>query len=64
MRHYDVTDFATQVLTIDAVRVRGDARLVITAKGDFEQLTYRADNQYIIEIKASPKKIAADDGHP
>jgi type II secretory pathway component HofQ len=64
VRRYDVTDFATQVQTIDAVRVRGDARLVITAKGDFEQEAYRADNQYTIEIKPSEKKSAKDGGHP
>jgi type II secretory pathway component HofQ len=63
MRRYDVTDFATPVQTIDAIRVRGDSRLVITAKGDFEQLAHRADDRYIIEIKPSPKRTAADDGH-
>lgn len=49
--------------TIDVVRVRGDSRLVITVKGDFEQVVYRADNLYTIEIKPSSKKTAAADGH-
>jgi type II secretory pathway component HofQ len=64
MRRYDVTDFATPVQTVDAIRVRGDSRLVITAKGDFEQLAHRADNLYWIEIKPSQKKNATDGGHP
>ena len=61
MRRYDVMDFATPVQTVDAVRVEGSSRLVITAQGDFEQLAYQSDNQYTIEIKPSLKRAAADD---
>ena len=53
MRRYDVMDFATPVQTVDAVRVEGSSRLVISAQGDFEQLAYQSDNQYTIEIKRS-----------
>jgi type IV pilus assembly protein PilQ len=61
MRRYDVMDFATPVQTVDAVRVEGSSRLVITAQGDFEQLAYQSDNQYTIEIKPSLKRAAADE---
>ena len=61
MRRYDVMDFATPVQTVDAVRVEGSSRLVITAQGDFEQLAYQSDNQYTIEIKPSLKRAAAAD---
>ena len=61
MRRYDVMDFATPVQTVDAVRVEGSSRLVISAQGDFEQLAYQSDNQYTIEIKPSLKRAAADD---
>jgi type IV pilus assembly protein PilQ len=61
MRRYDVMDFATPVQTVDAVRVEGSSRLVITAQGDFEQLAYQSDNQYTIEIKPSQKRAAADE---
>lgn len=61
MRRYDVTDFATPVQTVDAVRVEGSSRLVITAQGDFEQLAYQSDNQYTIEIKPSLKRANADE---
>ncbi len=59
MRRYDVMDFATPVQTVDALRVDGSSRLVISAQGDFEQLAYQSDNQYTIEIKPSTKRAAA-----
>jgi type IV pilus assembly protein PilQ len=61
MRRYDVTDFATPVQSVDALKVEGSSRLVISAQGDFEQLAYQSDNQYTIEIKPSQKRAAADE---
>jgi type IV pilus assembly protein PilQ len=61
MRRYDVMDFATPVQTVDALRVEGSSRLVISSQGDFEQLAYQSDNQYTIEIKPSLKHAAADE---
>ena len=61
MRRYDVMDFATPVQSVDAIRVEGSSRLVITAQGDFEQLAYQSDNQYTVEIKPSLKRNAAAD---
>src|SRR5580698_6344472 len=61
MRRYDVMDFATPVQSVDAIRVEGSSRLVITAQGDFEQLAYQSDNQYTVEIKPSQKRATADE---
>jgi type IV pilus assembly protein PilQ len=61
MRRYDVMDFATPVQTVDALRVEGSSRLVISAQGDFEQLAYQSDNQYTIEIKPSLKHANAEE---
>ncbi len=58
LRRYDVMDFATPVQTVDAVRVDGSSRLVISSQGDFEQLAYQSDNQYTVEIKPSAKRTA------
>jgi type IV pilus assembly protein PilQ len=55
LRRYDVMDFATPVQTVDALRVDGSSRLVITAQGDFEQLAYQSDTQYTVEVKPSAK---------
>ena len=51
MQRLDVTDFATPVNTVDAVRGADGARLVIAATGDYEQLAYQSDNVYTIEVK-------------
>ncbi len=61
MRRYDVMDFATPVQSVDAIRVEGSSRLVITAQGDFEQLAYQSDNQYTVEIKPSLKHASAEE---
>jgi type IV pilus assembly protein PilQ len=58
MRRYDVMDFATPVQTVDAIRVEGSSRLVISSQGEFEQLAYQSDNQYTVEIKAASKRTA------
>ena len=61
-RRYDVTDFATPVTYIDALRAEGKARIVIAAGSDFEQLAYQSDDQYVVEVKPPVKaKAAADD---
>jgi type IV pilus assembly protein PilQ len=51
LRRLDVTDFATPVATVDALRDSGDARLVITPSGNFEQVAYQADNLFTLELK-------------
>lgn len=50
IRRLDVQDFATPVTTIDAVRVNNDARVLISADGDYEQLAYQSDDVFTIEI--------------
>jgi type IV pilus assembly protein PilQ len=57
MKRYDVVDFATPVSYLDATRADGSSRLVINANGDFEQLAYQAEGQYVVEIRpANPNK--------
>lgn len=51
MQRLDVTDFATPVSSVDALRVADGTRLVISASGDYEQLAYQSENIYTIEIK-------------
>ncbi len=60
-RRYDVTDFATPVQSVDALRVDNNTRLVITAQGDFDQLAYQSDNQYTVEIKPSNKRANGEE---
>ena len=59
MKRYDVVDFATPVTMFDATRVGNSARIVVTATGDFEQLAYQTDNQYVVEVRQRPRATAA-----
>ncbi len=58
MKRYDVVDFATPVTMVDATRVGDNARIVVTATGDFEQLAYQTDNRYVVEVKQRAKAAA------
>jgi type IV pilus assembly protein PilQ len=50
-RRYDAMDFATPVSSFDVLRSGGSARIVINANGDYEQLAYQSDDQYVVEIQ-------------
>jgi type IV pilus assembly protein PilQ len=43
LKRLDVTDFATPVLTVDALRAIADARLVVTAASAYDQVAYQTD---------------------
>jgi len=60
MRRLDVTDFATPVTTVDALRTNLDARIVISAEGKYEQLAYQSDNEFTIEINPAADATAAE----
>jgi type IV pilus assembly protein PilQ len=50
-KSYDVADFATPVTGFDAVTTPTGTRLSVSATGDFEQLAYQAEDQYVIEVQ-------------
>jgi type IV pilus assembly protein PilQ len=54
-RRYDAGDFATPVTGFDVVRVGDGVRLSISAAGDFEQLAYQSDDQYVVEVQPARK---------
>lgn len=56
VRRFDVLDFATPVQSFDAVKVGNSTRLVISVAGEFEQLAYQTDDQYVIEVQ--PQRVA------
>jgi type IV pilus assembly protein PilQ len=57
MRRLDVTDFATPVTTVDALRTNLDTRIVISAEGKYEQLAYQSDNEFTIEVNPAPEDV-------
>jgi type IV pilus assembly protein PilQ len=58
LRRYDATDFGTPVSGFDVARVGNGSRISITANGDFDQLAYQSDDQYVVEV--SPRRRAAN----
>ena len=58
MRRYDATDYGTPIMGFDVTRVGNGSRISISANGDFEQLAYQSDDQYVVEV--SPKRHAAN----
>src|SRR3569833_1261808 len=62
MRRYDASDFGTPVSGFDVTRVGNGARIAITATGDYEQLAYQSDDQYVVEVQPKRKtQVALDD---
>jgi len=64
MRHYDATDFGTPVSGFDVTRVGNGARIAIDATGDYEQLAYQSDDQYVVEVQPKRKTQVAQDDKP
>ena len=64
MRRYDATDFGTPVSNFDVARVGNGSRIVITATGDWEQLAYQTDDQYVVEVTPRRKTAARVEDKP
>ena len=64
VRRFDALDFATPVQTFDVMRSDEGARIVLSATGDFEQLAYQSDDQYVVEIQPARKAQAAAEEKP
>jgi type IV pilus assembly protein PilQ len=52
LRRYDTLDFGTPVTGFEAERVGRNTRIVMDASGNFEQLAYQSDNQYVVQVAA------------
>lgn len=61
IRRFDALDFATPVSTFDVMRADGGTRIVINATGDYEQLAYQSDDQYVVEVQPARKVVAEAD---
>ncbi|MBT8142916.1 MAG: type IV pilus secretin PilQ [Gammaproteobacteria bacterium] len=51
----DVIDFGTPVTTVDSITRDGNTRMLISAKGDYDQLVYQSENVFTIEIREKIK---------
>jgi len=63
-RRYDASDFGTPIGSFDATRIGTGTRISINATGDYEQLAYQSDDQYVVEIQKQHKAAAAQDEKP
>jgi len=59
-RRYDVVDFATPVSSFDVTGTATGARIVVAVAGEFEQLAYQTDRDYVLELRPKAKGAAAD----
>ncbi|HQW08610.1 MAG TPA: type IV pilus secretin PilQ [Steroidobacteraceae bacterium] len=64
IRRYDASDFATPVTGFDVVKVGDGARIVINGSGNYEQLAYQSDDQYVVELQPARKVAAEADAKP
>ncbi|MGH8180826.1 MAG: type IV pilus secretin PilQ [Steroidobacteraceae bacterium] len=55
VRRYDATDFGTPVNSFDVTRGSHGARIAIDAQGEYDQLAYQSDNEYVIELQPLKK---------
>jgi type IV pilus assembly protein PilQ len=57
LRRLDVTDFATPVATVDALRDNDDVRLIVTPNpsAPYTQVAYQADNRFTLELNTPPE---------
>ena len=59
-QRYDVVDFATPVSSFDVARTAIGTRIVVAAAGDYEQLAYQSDREYVLELRPRPKAAVVD----
>jgi type IV pilus assembly protein PilQ len=64
LRRYDATDYGTPVTGFDVSRVGNGARIAINATGDYEQLAYQSDDQYVVEVAPRRKANVAVEEKP
>jgi len=60
-RRYDVVDFATPVSTFDVTSTPNGARIIVAAAGDYEQLGYQSDRDYVLELRKRVKTAVQQD---
>jgi type IV pilus assembly protein PilQ len=63
-RRYDATDYGTPVTGFDVTRAGNGTRIEINGSGDFDQLAYQSDDQYVVEVAPRRKAANAPDEKP
>jgi type IV pilus assembly protein PilQ len=64
LRRYDAQDFGTPINGFDVSRLGNGVRIAITANGEYEQLAYQSDDQYVVEVQPPHKAAVVEDDKP
>jgi type IV pilus assembly protein PilQ len=64
MRRFDAADFGTPISAFDVVRAGDGTRILINASGDYEQLAYQSDDQYVVEVQPRRRVVAQEAERP
>lgn len=60
-RRFDVTDFATQVSSVDVLGQSGRATVVIDIDGTYEYVAYQSGAQYTVSVRPPAVDVTGDD---
>jgi type IV pilus assembly protein PilQ len=55
LRRYDATDFGTPVSDFDVTNTSHGSRIAIDATGEYDQLAYQSDDEYVVELQPLKK---------
>jgi type IV pilus assembly protein PilQ len=55
VRRYDATDFGTPVNDFDVTNTAHGSRIAIDATGEYDQLAYQSDDEYVVELQPLKK---------
>ncbi|HEV7137929.1 MAG TPA: type IV pilus secretin PilQ [Steroidobacteraceae bacterium] len=55
VRRYDASDFGTPVTDFDVTNSSHGSRVAIDATGEYEQLAYQSDDEYVVELQPLKK---------
>jgi type IV pilus assembly protein PilQ len=55
VRRYDATDFGTPVTDFDVTNTSRGSRIAIDATGEYDQLAYQSDDEYVVELQPLKK---------
>ena len=59
-RRFDVSDFATNVSTVDVLGQTGRATVVIDVDGTYEYVAFQSGNVYTVSVRPPPIDVSAD----
>ncbi len=59
-RRFDVTDFATQVSTVDVLGQSNRATVVIDVNGAYEYVAYQSGNEYTVSVRPPVIEVQGD----